>query len=183
MSQAGTVNEVEGKILDVNPEIEAEKLLSLGYEKTFDGELVAKFFKNDRGDTLRLRKEARGWMLNYKGKPTAEETDQVKSRPETEVLVSSAEGTQSILESVGFAKVRTVTKRRRTYVLFENGAKSAHVEIDEYPGIPPLLEIESDSIEKVLSVAESLGFPPERVVSDAVRDLEKRYGVRLGTED
>lgn len=180
---AGTVNEVEGKILGIDPEVEIRKLLSLGFEKSFDGELVAKFFKNDRGDTLRLRREARGWMLNYKGKPTAEETEQVKSRPETEVLVSSADGAQAILEAVGFEKVRTVTKRRRTFLLREDGMTVSHVEIDEYPGIPPLLEIESDSIEKVLSVAESLGFPAERVVSDTVRDLEKRYGIRLGTED
>ncbi|MDQ1343847.1 MAG: adenylate cyclase, class 2 [Patescibacteria group bacterium] len=181
---AGTVQEAEGKVLDIDPEVEIAKLLSLGYARTFQGELIAKFFVNDRDQALRLRLEESGWVLNYKGGAAPEETEQVKIRPELETGVTVPENMEAILEAIGFEKVRTVTKTRTTFIL-ENGAgeKIGHVEIDEYPGIPPLLEIESDTHDKVLAIGATLGFPPERIVSDTIRDLEKRYGVRLGTKE
>lgn len=180
----GTVQEAEGKVLDIDPEVEVAKLLSLGYVEHFKGELIAKFFVNDRDQTLRLRLEKSGWVLNYKGAATQEETGQVKIRPELETGVTVPENLQAILEAIGFEKVRTITKTRTTFILEnDSGEKIGHVEIDEYPGIPPLLEIESDTHDKVLAIGATLGFPPERIVSDTVRDLEKRYGVRLGTKE
>lgn len=180
MSHARTANEVEGKILEIDPSVEILKLQSLGFERVFSGELVAMFFKNGRGDVLRLRSEQSGWVLNHKGGPTAEETAQVKSRPETETVVESPENLEAILLAVGFEKLRTVRKTRTTFVRTQDGVKTGHVEIDEYPGIPPLLEIESDSREKVLAIAQTLGYAPGNVVSDTIRDLEKRYGFQFG---
>lgn len=40
------MNEVEGKILNVDAEAEIAKLLTLGYVQTGDETLVAKFYKN-----------------------------------------------------------------------------------------------------------------------------------------
>ena len=40
------MNEVEGKILNVDAEVEISKLLDLGYVQTGDERLVAKFYKN-----------------------------------------------------------------------------------------------------------------------------------------
>lgn len=42
------MNEVEGKILNVDAEAEIGKLLALGYVQTADETLVAKFYKNSR---------------------------------------------------------------------------------------------------------------------------------------
>lgn len=95
---------------------------------------------------------------------------------ETETNVSDPEKTEDILLAIGFEKVRTVSKRRRSFVLEGSEGK---IEIDEYPGIPPLLEIEAESPEAVERVAKTLGFSPSDLVADSVKDLEKRYGIQL----
>lgn len=95
---------------------------------------------------------------------------------ETETNVSDPEKTEDILLAIGFEKVRTVSKRRRSFVLEGSEGK---IEIDEYPGIPPLLEIEAESPEAVERVAKTLGFAPSDLVADSVKDLEKRYGIQL----
>ncbi len=95
---------------------------------------------------------------------------------ETETNVSDPEKTEDILLAIGFEKVRTVSKRRRSFVLEGSEGK---IEIDEYPGIPPLLEIEAESPEAVERVAKTLGFAPSDLVADSVKDLEKRYGIEL----
>lgn len=96
---------------------------------------------------------------------------------ETETSVSDPDNAETILLSIGFEKVRTVSKRRRSFVLEGSEGK---IEIDEYPGIPPLLEIEAESPEAVERVARSLGFDPSELVSDSVTGLEKRYGIQFG---
>lgn len=96
---------------------------------------------------------------------------------ETETFVSDPEKTEDILLAIGFEKVRTVNKRRRSFALEGSEGK---IEIDEYPGIPPLLEIEAESPEAVERIALSLGFEASVLVPDSVKDLEKRYGVQLG---
>lgn len=60
------MTEVEGKILNVDAEAEIAKLLSLGYALEADDTLVAKFYRNSDGETLRLRSERGGWVLNHK---------------------------------------------------------------------------------------------------------------------
>ena len=95
---------------------------------------------------------------------------------ETETNVSDPEKTEDILLAIGFEKIRTVSKRRRSFVLEGSEGK---IEIDEYPGIPPLLEIEAESPEAVERVAKTLGFAPSDLVADSVKDLEKRYGIQL----
>lgn len=96
---------------------------------------------------------------------------------ETETFVSDPDKMETIILSIGFEKVRTVSKRRRSFVLEGSEGK---IEIDEYPGIPPLLEIEAESPEAVERIAESLGFEASMLVPDSVRDLEKRYGIQFG---
>lgn len=169
--------EVEGKILNVIPEREIEKLESLGYRQTFDGTLVARFFQNGDKDSLRLRKEGDRWILNHKRRSDFGKGSGFKSMIETETEVSDPEAMETILLSVGFEKVRTVEKRRRTFT--KDGIPGI-VELDEYHGIPPLLEIEAESPEEVARIATILGFAKSDIVSDSVRDLEKRYGVEFG---
>lgn len=170
------MNEVEGKILDIDAEAEIAKLLALGYATAGDETLVAKFYKNPEEETLRLRSEHGGWVLNHK-KRNGDSGSRFKSMTETETFVSDPDATEAILLSIGFEKVRTVSKRRRSFVHAEREGK---IEIDEYPDIPPLLEIEAESPEAVERIAGTLGFPKERLVADSIRDLEKRYGVQFG---
>lgn len=170
--------EIEGKILNVSPETEIAKLESRGWSRTFDGTLVAKFFRNADKESLRLRKEGDRWILNHKRRSVSAEGTGFKAMVETETEVSDPMATETILRSVGFEMVRTVEKRRRTFV--KEGI-SGVVEIDEYPGIPPLLEIEAESPENVAEIAASLGFSQDEIVEDSIRDLEKRYSIRLGS--
>jgi adenylate cyclase class 2 len=169
--------EVEGKILDIDPEVEIAKLISLGYLQVSDEILVAKFFENTEGIRVRLRSEKGVWVLNSKTK-IHEDGASVKARIEHETVVSDPEAMAKILETAGFRLDRTVTKRRRS---FHREGGTGHVEIDEYGNIPPLLEIEAGSPEEVLAIAAELGFPPERLTNDTTWTLEKRYGVRFGT--
>ncbi len=141
--------------------------------KTFDDELVAEFFVDSRDESVRLRREGHTYFLTRKDNIRGD--NGVKSADEYETEVSDPEATRNIFRSLGFKRVRTVTKWRTLYLVGE-----AKVVIDDYGAIPPLLEIEAATDDIVRRTAILLGYRAEDLVTDTVRDLEKRYGVQLG---
>lgn len=157
------MEEIEVKILDVNRAEVKKKLIELGAEKVFDGELSASYFdfpdmsiRKSKG-LLRLRTEGEKIILNFKERISDEK---VKIRKEHEVEVSSFETTKTILEKLGFPQWLEFKKRRISYKL---GTVKIEFDkyLDAYDFIPEFLEIEATNEEDIFKYAKILGFKEE----------------------
>lgn len=155
--------EIEVKLLDINPEMVVQNLISLGAKKTFDDEILAIYFDSaDKSitknkDTVRLRKEGKKTVLTFKKYISNAE---MKVREEQEVEVSDFNAMSEILRSLGLSPWLEMEKHRVTYEL-----DNTHFEIDKYHGtyefIPAFLEIEAADAAVVYKYAELLGFRKE----------------------
>lgn len=168
------MQEIEAKILDIDPvEIES-KLTAIGAQRITKRMMKNTFFKNSEGIFLRLRQDGDRHILTRKIMAVSENAG-IKSAQELETDISDPTALIHILESIGFSEWRTLSKIRTTYTLADN----IHIEIDEYPNIPPLLEIEAPSEDIILSLAEQLGYTSSDLSSFSTLELEEHYGVML----
>jgi adenylate cyclase class 2 len=157
------MREVEIKVLDIEREDIEKKIIALGANKTFDGQIRAIYYDSPdhfiekRGGTFRLRMEGATVVLTYKRH--VEDAD-AKVREEKEVTVSDFDVMREILEAAGFSAWLEMRKIRTTYVL-----GGLHLEfdryLDAYEYIPEFLEIEGTDVGEVYRCAEMLGFRRE----------------------
>ncbi len=157
------MREIEIKILDIDRKKTAEKLVSLGAKKVFDGEIYAIYYDSTdnsirkNGGMLRLRKEGGKAVITFKKDIVDTEA---KVREEKETRVSDFDTMRIILESAGFSAWMEMKKDRTTYEL-----EGVHFELDkyhdEYEYIPEFLEIEGTDIKTVYRSAGLLGFTKE----------------------
>jgi predicted adenylyl cyclase CyaB len=152
------MNEVEAKIIGINPEETRKKLLDLGAERIFNGKLEAKVFDfpgellRKKGAHLRLRKAGDKVEIAYKEKKQSKE---FKKREEIETHVKDFDKIMKILEKLGLKEFNKYEKTRESFRL-----QNIRFDIDVYPeetGIPPLVEVESTE-EGVKKGVEMLGF-------------------------
>jgi len=137
------MNEIEGKILEINVSDIEKKLLALGAMKIFDGKLVATIFDfpdkrfSQREIIVRLRKEGDKTKLTYK---KLLNTDKAKVSEEIEVEVNEYEAMEKILLAIGLEPKRgyPLTKHRISYSL-----DNVHFDFDTFPQFPKYLEIEA----------------------------------------
>jgi predicted adenylyl cyclase CyaB len=107
----------------------------------------------DSGRLLRLREDARGARLTYKGPARYEgDTGSVKVREEREVAVGDGAGMLGILLALGYRVVRRYEKRREEWRL-----GSASIALDVTP-LGAFVEVEDETPEPV---ARTLGLDPE----------------------
>jgi len=167
------MKEIEIKILDINVEEIRTKLLSLGAEKTFEGDIHAVFFDSPRnklknqGNTLRVRKIGEKTELCFKGK---KEEGPFKIRPEIEVITNNFSNTLKILEHSGFIKSKGRRKIRESYQL--NNVK---FDIDFNVGIPAYLEIEAANEKIVEKYVKKLGFSMAEISNLSSGEVIKLY--------
>lgn len=171
------MQEVEVKILEIEPQALAAKLESLGAVKTFEGELYALFFDfgdrpiTRRGDVLRLRREGADTRLTYKVHRSREGA---KVMEEFETSAGSLEVVKDILLLLGLEVVKSTRKFRTVYEW-----EGLHYALDDYQDelapIPPFLEIEGEAEEAVLAAAARLGYPREACLSWSTYELVKHY--------
>ena len=152
------MKEIEVKILDVNPASVRRRLKSLGAKKIFGPVLVRELFfehpdvpAKKRGYTsFRLRLVGREVEITVK---TARAGGRYKVQDEREIVVNDFAAARALIEALGFRVFRTREKKREEYRL---GA--AKVEIDEYPGLAPYLEVEAKTKREVAAAVAKLGF-------------------------
>jgi len=166
------MHEVEVKILEVNKEEIVKKILDMGGEKIFEGNIVGIFFDKENklknsGRLLRLRKEGGKIELTYKEKISK---DQTKIFEETEVEVDDFEKTKKIFESLGFKPGKKYPKHRESYKI-----ENTRIEFDTFPEVPTFLEIESEDEKSVLEMAEKLGFKKEQLKSWTGKQVLEHY--------
>ena len=173
------MEEIEVKILEVDPEALKQWIVEIGGQPEFDKIFEAWFFDHpngeirERGDLLRLRQEGTQGMLAYKQKLSQEGAKVMK---ETETEVGDANLMKEILLASGFV-VTKFTRKRRQQFLWED----CHFVIDDYEGdlaaIPPFLEIEAPSISRLNDALKALQIDESKALPWSTYDLALHYGV------
>ena len=134
--------EKEIKILEINKEKVIEKLLFLGAKKKFEWYIHDVYYDFDAsGDHMEeserrfsIRKKGEDHLYTIKKR---EEDTHLKVAQEWEFKITNPEGFKKVLEKYGLKETREKSKYRVTYEIDE-----FVFEIDEYEGIPAILEIE-----------------------------------------
>jgi adenylate cyclase class 2 len=165
--------EFEAKVLDVEPDELADRILRLGGRRV--GEKLMRRYVYDiaAGDEsrwIRLRND--GTAVTLTVKEIAH--DGIDGTTETEVVVSDFEVTNELLGQIGF-HAKSYQENRRVSFEFDG----AQLELDWWPLIPPYLEIEGESREHVVRVAEILGISEDELTGEHTVKVYARYGIDL----
>jgi adenylate cyclase class 2 len=164
------MKEVEVKIRNIDKDEIIKKIVDLGAVRIFTGKIVDFRFDTPerdlsrQGKALRIRQKGRYIFLNLKGKKKSKES--IVDRDEIGVKISNFKTMQRILNELGFIKIFELFKYRTEYRLGD-----VNFDIDEYYGLDPILEIESDSYEKVEEYIEKLGIEEEDIGRVYIREI------------
>lgn len=166
--------EYEAKILNIDPTTMAELILSKGGEQVSEPTLQRRYVYDitpgDQSKWIRLRDT--GYKTTLAVKSIAH--DGIDGTYEVEVTVDSLQATNELLGMIGF-KPKGYQENRRTSFVFAG----AQLEIDEWPMIPPYLEIEADSPTEVVRVAGLLGYDESQLTSENTTKVYARYNIDL----
>ncbi len=169
--------EIEARFINLNRAEMERRLFALGAKKEFESFFKEWIFRYDEWipdrKRLRIRDDGKNVWLTYKANPSWE----IDGTEEIEIMSSSSADTAKILEKIGIPKLRYQEKKRIEYSLGD-----ALVELDFWPKIPMVLEIEAPSKERVREVAELLGLPWEDAIFvDQKVVHEQYYGIDMDT--
>ena len=165
--------EFEVKILDIDVNAVRKKLESLGAVKVAERKMRRFVYDIDLAKShswIRLRDNGEKTTLAIKEIHSAE----IDGTKEIEVEVSDFDSTNSILNKLGFFP-KAYQENKRVSFKFDG----AEVEIDSWPKIPPYVEIEAGSAEKVEKVLKLLGFEKSQATSIGVEEVYKKYGINI----
>lgn len=177
------MEEFEIKFLEIDiPELE-KKLVAIGAKKTGEYDYHRINFDypdwrlNKNNSWLRVRTDGKETTLAYKERVGVKVHDASvpdEGMKEEEVRVDNFEKTCEIFKSIGFIiKIEVKNKRIR----YEK--EGVQYDIDLFPGLPPYVEIESESFEKVKTAAIELGFDPDKGFICTTLEIYKKYGINL----
>jgi adenylate cyclase class 2 len=167
--------EIEAKFLEIDPKEIENKLKDLGAQKIFDKVFKEWIFQaagerqkewEETFKRIRIRDQEDKVYLTLKENKKFGFSDTV----EIEFEVSSAQKAKEFLEAADISEIRHQEKRRVHYKL-----NDVDVEIDYWPQIPPLLEIEASTEDKVRTTAKKLGLDFRKAVFVDARQVYKRY--------
>ncbi len=171
------MKEVEIKIRNIDKEEIIKDVEKLGARKNFTGRIIDyRFDTPDRklsrqGKALRIRKKGRYIYLNLKGRKKS--YDNIVDREEIGVRINNFKIMHRILNELGFIKIFELNRYRTEYKM-----EDVKFDIDEYLGMEPILEIESDSLSIVEKYIEKLNIDTENIGRVYMRELlsaKKRY--------
>jgi adenylate cyclase class 2 len=167
--------EYEAKILNINPEVIKERLLSLGGKHLADRDMrryVYDFNPVEPNSWIRLRFDG------IKAQLTIKEIQHkgITGTKELEVDVADFDTMNEILQRLGYKPRSYQENRRESYEL--NGVA---VEIDYWPKINPYIEIEASNEAEVIEVAEKLGYKESDLNHDNTDDLYSKQGIDLSS--
>ena len=166
------MQEIEIKILDICPQKISRKLAELGAQKEFSGFFKVKYFEKDgqiivRGDLLRVR-EFEGSHTEVTYKTNKRKDGDFKIYDEYELACPEFEEACKFFESLGY-EVSCYYEKRRTVFSLEQ----AEIVIDEYPKIPPFLEIEAPDPKTIEDLIEKLGLQKNERSNKTINGLLK----------
>ena len=164
------MKEVELKVRNINKQDIIDKIIEIGAVRIFSGKVIDfRFDTPDRdlsrqGKALRIRQKGSHVYLNLKGKKKSKES--IIGRDEIGVKISNFKTMQRILHELGYIKIFELVKYRTQFRF-----KDITFDIDEYAGLDPILEIESDSYEKVREYVDLLNIQEEDIGRVYIREI------------
>ena len=165
--------EYEARILEIDPIATTELILSRG-GKALGQKLMRRHVYDitpgDQSKWIRLRDTGTETTLTVKEIVS----DAIDGTREIEVAVDDFETTNQLLGFLGF-KPKSYQENKRTSFTLDG----AQLEIDEWPLIPPYLEIEASSGDEVEKVAASLGYDKAALTGENTIKIYRHYGYDL----
>lgn len=177
------MHETEVKVIGIDKKAIVKKLLALGAEKYFEGEIYAVSFdfpdKSIRSATRTFRLRTKGNKCYLTFKAPVDNPD-AKTREELEVEVSDFNIMKKILESLNLKQWRDVRKTRVSYslpgILFEFDKYHDDFEfIPEFMEIEVLAENDEEAVKTIFKYAEKLGILKGDCKPWTLNDLVKHY--------
>ncbi|MFH1072414.1 MAG: CYTH domain-containing protein [Nanoarchaeota archaeon] len=173
--------EIEVKILEISKKDMIYKLEQLKAKKVFSGISINEFyeFRQDGGEErqfLRLRREiaddkkTQRTLITLKRKLEKKTGNSMKAHEEIETEASTYAAVVLLFAEFGFRKVAEHTKHRLTYLL-----GGVYYNIDEYEGLPAILEIESRSEKSLPAAVKRIGHTMQDTNPYGIRNLFKLY--------
>lgn len=169
-----TFTEQEIKILDIDPKEIQSKLEEMGAKKVFDADRVFTTFDTpDRkytaqNTTIRLTEEDK-LKLSIRTLKKDGKKDSVK------VFTSRKQETVDFLDRLGLSSVAEVKSHRVSYELGEGNV--VDVDIDEFPGIPPFVEIDLEFLPMPLEeFLIKLGLAGREPMDITTEEIYSYYG-------
>lgn len=167
------MKEIEVKILGINPDDIKAKLTELKAEKDFEGLLKVRYFDTPDGEVrkreelLRVREyEGKGVEVCYKSNKRIE--DGYKVYDEQHLQADNFDEVTRMFEELGFIVTTYYEKKRTVFKL-----DGAEIVIDEYPKIPPFMEIEAENKELIEELIEKLELQDKERSSHTINGLLK----------
>lgn len=159
--------------MDIDVAEIAAKLKALG--AVFVGEKHQKRYEYDLvpprdGSWIRLRTDGETTTLTLK-----EIVDNsLGGTGEIEFGINDFEAARKFFEKLGYARFRYRENKRTSFRL-----DGAEIEIDEWPLIPPYLEVEARSAEEVEEAVRKLGFAMSDTTPAGPQEVYKKYGIDI----
>ncbi len=95
----------------------------------------------------------------------------IESQKEAQITVDSFENASAILDSFGLIATDYQENKRETWVLLDDTL----VELEQWPGLPPYIEIEGKSIAALQEAASLLGLVWDTHITDSTDRLYMQY--------
>jgi len=172
--------EKEIKILEVNTVNIIHNLLSLGAQKTFEGNITDIYFdfhhqvenkKKEAEKIFRLRKKGDKNVYTVKHKKYQDiQSENVMVKEEVETHVGNFNDFSKMLEMQWMTAIRRKEKYRVSYVLW-----NTVFDFDTYNGIPTLLEIEDSSWDNIYAWIKRLWLYEKELLIWGSRMLFDKY--------
>lgn len=165
--------EYEAKILEVDPVDVEWRVIAAGGQvgrRRLQRRYVYDTAPGDQSQWLRLRDTGSKVTLTHK----RIRHDGIDGTDEVEVVVDDFEATNRLLGLLGYTPKAYQENFRTSHTV-----KGVSVEVDEWPLIPPYVEIEGRSEEEVRHVASLLGFPVDELTGENTTKVYARYGIDL----
>ncbi len=166
--------EHEAKVLDVKPSAVRAAILAAGGSEVGGPRLMRRYVYDiapgDKSKWIRLRDTGTETTLCVK----QIDSDAIDGTHEIETAVGDFATASELLAMIGFTPKSYQENRRASFIL-----DSARLELDEWPLIPPYLEIEGDSKAHVLQVARLLGYAESQLTGENTVKVYARYGIAL----
>ncbi len=171
------MDEVETRILNIDPKDVETKLLAFGATKVFDGECQSVYFDHQDGrirakdQRLRIRKENGTQTLVFKSSLEDGSTHSFLSHV---LQIEDIQAAKHLLEGLGFHANLLTTKKRKKFAL-----NNVRFEIDKYTAsfenVPIFLEIKASTREEVDNAVKLLGFSKNDCCDWNLDRIEKEY--------
>lgn len=148
--------EIEAKWLHINIDDMRQKLIQAGANLIQQERLMSR--KTYDYPDLRLQKVGSWVRIRDEGDKVTMSFKQLQERTltgtkEINLVIDTVDGAHTFLTNLGLTQKSAQDTKRESWIL--NGCE---VELDTWPWIPPFIEIESNSEDKVKSVAATLNL-------------------------